>query len=91
MALANSVVGLEMGITTFDSSLGGLGGCPYAPGATGNVATEDIVNMFHSMGVDTGVDLEKLVKANNFMEKVLGTELSSKYTKTFNATRRVPV
>jgi hydroxymethylglutaryl-CoA lyase len=91
LGLANAVVGLEMGITTFDSSIGGLGGCPYAPGATGNISTEDLVNMLHSMGIETGVNLEKLVDCNNFMAKVLGRELNSKYSKTYNATKRVPI
>lgn len=91
LGLANALVGLDMGITTFDSSLGGLGGCPYAPGATGNISTEDLVNMFHSMGVETGINLEKLVEANLFLEKVLGRSLSSKYSKTYIATKKVPV
>lgn len=78
MALANSLVSLEMGITTFDSSSGGIGGCPYAKGATGNVATEDMVNMFESMGIKTGVNLDKLVQASGFMAGVLGRELPSK-------------
>ncbi len=78
MALANSLVSLEMGITTFDSSAGGIGGCPYAKGATGNVATEDMVFMFESMGIKTGVDLEKLAQASGFMTKILGRELPSK-------------
>lgn len=91
LGLANALVGLDMGITTFDSSLGGLGGCPYAPGATGNIATEDLVNMFHAMGVETGINLEKLVETNLFLEKVLGRPLSSKYSKTYVATKKVPV
>jgi hydroxymethylglutaryl-CoA lyase len=91
LGLANAVVGLEMGITTFDSSIGGLGGCPYAPGATGNISTEDLVNMLHSMDIETGINLEKLVDCNNFMAKVLDRELNSKYSKTYNATKRVPI
>jgi hydroxymethylglutaryl-CoA lyase len=79
MALANALVSLEMGITTFDSSSGGIGGCPYAKGATGNVATEDMVNMFESMGVKTGIDLEKLARASAFISSVLGRELPSKF------------
>lgn len=78
MALANALVSLEMGITTFDSSAGGIGGCPYAKGATGNVATEDMVNMFESMGIKTGVNLNKLVEASKFMSGVLERELPSK-------------
>ncbi len=61
--LANVVAALEAGCTTFDASQGGIGGCPYAPGATGNVVTEDVVFMLESMGIDTGIDLEKLVAA----------------------------
>lgn len=91
LGLANALVGLEMGITTFDSSIGGLGGCPYAPGATGNISTEDLVNMLHTIGIETGINLDKLVECNNFMQKVLNRELSSKYSKTFNATKKIPV
>src|SRR5690606_2574004 len=58
MGLANAVAALEVGITRFDASLGGLGGCPYAPGASGNVCTEDLVHMFHAMGCETGVNLD---------------------------------
>lgn len=91
LGLANSLVGLEMGITTFDSSIGGLGGCPYAPGATGNVSTEDLVNMFESIGVNTNIDLKKLVEANVFLESLIKRSLNSKYSKTFTATQKVPV
>jgi hydroxymethylglutaryl-CoA lyase len=81
-ALANVLAGLMAGITTFDSSLGGLGGCPYAPGATGNVATEDLVYMLSEMGVATGVNLNRLVEASRFMQGVLGRELPSRYLKS---------
>lgn len=77
-ALANITAGLEEGVRSFDSSAGGLGGCPYAPGASGNVATEDLVFMLEGMGIHTGVDLEKLVQVSLKMEKVLGRELPSK-------------
>lgn len=77
-ALANVMKALEMGMTTFDSSAGGLGGCPYAPGASGNVATEELVYLFEAMGVKTGVDLEALAKASLYMEEVLGRALPSK-------------
>lgn len=63
MALANIYAALHAGVTRFDSSAGGIGGCPFAPGATGNVATEDVVNMLHRMGVDTGIDLDQLCDA----------------------------
>ena len=62
-ALANILVGLELGIRDFDASIGGMGGCPYAPGAAGNVATEDLVYMLHGMGIETGIDLDRLVEA----------------------------
>src|SRR5206468_3249686 len=62
-ALANCVEAMQLGITTIDSAAGGLGGCPYAPGASGNLATEDVVAMLHSMGVSTGIDLDKLIEA----------------------------
>jgi hydroxymethylglutaryl-CoA lyase len=78
-ALANALVGLQLGITTFDSSIGGLGGCPYAPGAAGNLATEDLVFMLHGMGVDTGIDLQKLVEAGELAQELIGRKLSGKY------------
>ena len=71
-ALANIYACLEMGIHTFDTSIAGLGGCPYAKGATGNVATEDVVFMLHGMGIDTGLDLDALVDAGGFISSVLG-------------------
>jgi hydroxymethylglutaryl-CoA lyase len=78
-ALANALVGLSMGITTFDASIGGLGGCPYAPGAAGNLATEDLVYMLQGMGVDTGVDLPRLVEAGELAQELIGRKLSGKY------------
>lgn len=80
-ALANIVVALQMGIATVDSAVGGLGGCPYAPGASGNVATEDVVYMLQGMGVDTGVDLDRLANLSARLSGVLGRELPSKYLK----------
>lgn len=77
-ALANVVAGLQMGITSFDASAGGLGGCPYAPGASGNLATDDLVYLLHRMGIETGVDLEKLTEASRFIQQVLGRPLPSK-------------
>ncbi|MFO0599293.1 MAG: hydroxymethylglutaryl-CoA lyase [Myxococcaceae bacterium] len=78
-ALANALVGLSMGVTTFDSSIGGLGGCPYAPGAAGNLATEDLVFMLHGMGIETGISLEKLVNAGELAQELIGRKLSGKY------------
>ncbi len=80
-ALANVLVGLEMGIRTFDASIGGVGGCPYAPGAAGNLATEDLVYTLHGMGVHTGIDLERLWEAGQVAEAVIGRELPGKVHK----------
>lgn len=88
-ALANALIGLEAGISTFDSSIGGMGGCPYAPGASGNLATEDLVFMLHGMDIETGVDMNKLVDAGRIAERVAGRELPGRYLKAALAERRV--
>lgn len=80
-ALANCLIALQMGITTIDAAAGGLGGCPYAPGASGNLATEDLVGMLHGMGVQTGIDLDKLIEASRVASAFVGHELPSKYLK----------
>ncbi|MGZ3422704.1 MAG: hydroxymethylglutaryl-CoA lyase [Polyangiales bacterium] len=80
-ALANVIVGLELGIRDFDASVGGLGGCPYAPGAAGNLATEDLVYTLHGMGVQTGIDLDRLWEAGKVAESVVGRELPGKVHK----------
>lgn len=77
-ALANALAGLEMGITTFDASVGGLGGCPYAPGASGNLATEDLVYMLHGMGYETGIDWKRLIAAGALAERLVGRRLPGK-------------
>lgn len=77
-ALANILVALEMGVRDFDASVAGVGGCPYAPGAAGNVATEDVVYALHGMGIATGVDLDKLIEAGNVAEQVIGRPLPGK-------------
>jgi hydroxymethylglutaryl-CoA lyase len=77
-ALANCLVGLELGIRDFDASVAGLGGCPYAPGAAGNLATEDLVYMLHGMGIRTGVDLDLLIDAGRVAERVVGRPLPGK-------------
>lgn len=74
LGLANCLAAFDVGVTTFDSSQGGLGGCPYAPGASGNVVTEDLVFMFEAMGVDTGVDLDKLIAARALLQRGLPGE-----------------
>ena len=78
MAIANIYASLEMGIATFDSSIAGLGGCPYAAGASGNVSTEDLVFLLHGLGIRTGVDMEKLLAASRFISQQLGREPASK-------------
>ena len=82
-ALANIYASLEIGVHTFDASVAGLGGCPYAAGASGNVATEDVIYMMDGLGVRTGVDLEKLVAIGRWICGVLGREPSSKVNKAF--------
>lgn len=86
-ALANLYAGLEEGVRVIDAAAGGLGGCPYAPGATGNVATEDVVYMLEGMGVRTGVDMEKLLAATNTMSGVLGKPPVSRVASALNAKR----
>lgn len=78
-ALANVLMALQRGVRTFDASIAGLGGCPYAPGASGNLATEDLIYMLHEMGYDTGVDLAAASAAGDFIEDVLGRELPGRY------------
>jgi hydroxymethylglutaryl-CoA lyase len=77
-ALANILVSLELGVRDFDASIAGVGGCPYAPGAAGNMATEDLVFMLHGMGIQTGIDLDKLIEAGNVAEQVIGRPLPGK-------------
>lgn len=78
-ALANVLTGLLMGISVFDSSAGGLGGCPFAPGANGNLATEDLLYMLHGMGIETGVDLAKVMDATRYILGVLNRPPASRY------------
>jgi hydroxymethylglutaryl-CoA lyase len=77
-ALANTYAALQLGVWNFQSSVAGLGGCPYAKGATGNVATEDVVYMLHGMGIATGIDLDQLVDAGKFISDVLGRQPNSR-------------
>jgi hydroxymethylglutaryl-CoA lyase len=87
-ALANVLAGMQMGITKFDSSAGGLGGCPYAPGASGNLATEDLLYMLEGMGITTGVNLEKVIAASQKIGRVLNRALPSKYLQAHMAKGR---
>src|SRR5689334_20346241 len=87
-ALANLYAGMEEGVRVIDSAAGGLGGCPYAPGATGNVATEDVVYMLEGMGIATGVDMGRLVAATNTISKLIGRPPASRVASALNAKRR---
>jgi hydroxymethylglutaryl-CoA lyase/(R)-citramalyl-CoA lyase len=73
--LANAYAALEAGVSVFDASVGGIGGCPFAPRATGNIATEDLVYLLHGEGVETGIDLDALIEVATWLESVLGREL----------------
>jgi isopropylmalate/homocitrate/citramalate synthase len=84
-ALANVLAALDLGVATFDSSAGGLGGCPYAPGAAGNLATEDLIFMLDGLGIETGVDLARVVAASRFIESQLGHALPSRYAQAVKA------
>jgi hydroxymethylglutaryl-CoA lyase len=87
MALANTLAALELGVATFDASIAGLGGCPYAKGATGNVATEDVVYMLHGMGIETGIDLDALIDAGQFISDALGRPTHSRAAKALMTKR----
>jgi hydroxymethylglutaryl-CoA lyase len=86
-ALANIYASLETGVRTFDASVAGLGGCPYAAGASGNVATEDVIYMLHGLGMATGVDLDKVVDIGQWICRVLRREPSSKVNKALVSRR----
>lgn len=86
-ALANILQALQMGIATFDSSIAGLGGCPYAPGATGNVATEDLIYMLNGLHIDTGTDLDTLINTGNWISRLLGRP---NHSKVGNASESLP-
>jgi hydroxymethylglutaryl-CoA lyase len=87
--LANILTALDLGVTEFDASVGGIGGCPYAPGASGNVATEEVVHMLHDMGIDTGIDLDRLIATAELAEKLLGRVLPSGVLRAGPRTRLV--
>lgn len=90
MGLANALAALDVGVLHFDASLGGLGGCPYAPGASGNVCTEDLVHMFEAMGRHTGVDLERLLTLARSLPEIVGHPVPGQVMKAGPATRRYP-
>ena len=87
-ALANAFAAYNAGIRTIDGSVGGLGGCPYAPGASGNASTEDLVHMFEAMGVTTGISLEALAEAGIYAEQMLGRDLPGRYHQYFRGARQ---
>jgi hydroxymethylglutaryl-CoA lyase len=89
--LANVLAALQLGVSDFDASVGGLGGCPYAPGATGNIATEELVHMVEDMGVATGVDLEAMIGAAREAERLVGRTLPSQVLRAGPRTRTIPV
>lgn len=90
MGAANALAALQAGIDRFDASLGGLGGCPYAPGATGNVCTEELVHMFELMGCDTGIDLDRLLEAADRLQRLVGHPVPSQLLKAGKVSRRYP-
>lgn len=91
LALANALAGLQAGVRHFDSSLGGLGGCPFAPGATGNVSTEDLVHMLHEMGIETGINLDGLLELGRQLRKIVGHELDSAVARAGKASDLHPI
>jgi hydroxymethylglutaryl-CoA lyase len=88
--LANVLAALELGVVDFDASVGGLGGCPYAPGATGNIATEELIYMAQDMGIDTGIDLDAMIDAAADAERIVGRQLPSQVLRAGPRTRTIP-
>jgi len=91
MAIPNILAAMEYGVTHFDSSIGGLGGCPFAPGASGNVCSEDFVHALHAMGVETGIDLDRLIGVSRRVEAIVGRALPGQIIKAGPWTRRYPL
>jgi hydroxymethylglutaryl-CoA lyase len=91
MAIPNILAAMQLGVTHFDASIGGLGGCPFAPGASGNVCTEDLVHCLHAMGVATGIDLDRLVAVSRRVEQIVGRTLPGQIVKAGPSTRKYPV
>jgi hydroxymethylglutaryl-CoA lyase len=88
--LANVLAAMQLGVADFDASVGGLGGCPYAPGASGNVATEELIHMVEDMGVDTGIDLDAMIEAAATAERIVGRTLPSQVLRAGPRTRTTP-
>src|SRR5437870_2894641 len=91
MAIPNILAAMEMGVTHFDGSIGGLGGCPFAPGASGNVCTEDLVHCLSAMGVETGIDLDALIGVSKRVQEIIGRALPGQIVKAGKWTRRYPL
>jgi len=91
LAIPNILAAMEHGVTHFDASIGGLGGCPFAPGASGNVCTEDLVHGLHAMGVETGIDLDRLIATANRVEAIVGRTLPGQIIKAGKWDRRYPL
>ncbi|OMP65964.1 hydroxymethylglutaryl-CoA lyase [Domibacillus epiphyticus] len=91
MGLTNVLAGAQAGINSFDASLGGLGGCPFAPGATGNICTEDVVHMLEEMGIDTAISLDGLLEASRMLRNILGHELPGQILKSGKSSKLYPV
>jgi len=91
MAIANILAAMECGVTHFDASIGGLGGCPFAPGASGNVCTEDLVHCLHAMGVETGIDLDRLIATARRVEEIVGRALPGQIIRAGTSERRYPL
>jgi hydroxymethylglutaryl-CoA lyase len=91
MAIPNILAAMECGVTNVDASIGGLGGCPFAPGASGNVCTEDLVHCLHAMGVPTGIDLDRLIAVSRRVQDIVGRALPGQIVKAGKSDRRYPV
>ena len=87
--LANILVAMQRGVSRFDAAIGGLGGCPYSPGATGNVATEDVVHMVEDLGATTGIELESLIRCGQLAEELVGRQLPAQVLRSGPRTRTV--
>src|SRR5438132_539438 len=91
MAIPNILAAMEYGVTNLDGSIGGLGGCPFAPGASGNVCSEDLVHCLAAMGVETGIDLDRLIAVSRRVQEIIGRALPGQIVKAGKSTRRYPV
>jgi hydroxymethylglutaryl-CoA lyase len=91
MAIPNILAAMACGVTNFDASVGGLGGCPFAPGASGNVCTEDLVHCLHAMEVQTGIDLDRLLDVSRRVQEIVGRPLPGQIVKAGASSRRYPV